>query len=92
MTTHRPRRRLLLGATTAAGNALLPFGNQVHAKAINAVSPRFVIGQNDFLLDGKPLQIRCGGIHFARMPPEYWSHRLQAIKAMGLNTVCAYLF
>ena len=53
---------------------------------------RFEIGQTDFLLDGQRLQIRCGEIHFARVPREYWSHRLKAIKAMGLNTVCAYLF
>jgi beta-galactosidase len=31
-------------------------------------------------------------MHFARVPREYWTHRLKAIKAMGLNTVCAYLF
>jgi beta-galactosidase len=52
----------------------------------------FAIGTNDFLLDGKPLQIRCGEIHAARVPPEYWRNRLQMAKAMGLNTVCAYLF
>jgi beta-galactosidase len=52
----------------------------------------FAIGASDFLLDGKPLQIRCGEIHSARVPREYWRHRLQLCKAMGLNTVCAYLF
>jgi beta-galactosidase len=57
-------------------------------------SPRhtFAIGTNDFLLDGQRLQIRCGEIHAARVPEEYWRHRLQMAKAMGLNTVCAYLF
>jgi len=52
----------------------------------------FVIGQDDFLLDGRRFQIRCGELHAARVPREYWRHRLQMIKAMGLNTVCAYLF
>ena len=52
----------------------------------------FAIGTNDFLLDGKKFQIRCGEIHAARVPREYWRHRLQLAKAMGLNTVCAYLF
>jgi len=52
----------------------------------------FVIGTNDFLLDGQKFQIRCGEIHAARIPREYWRHRLQMAKAMGLNTVCAYLF
>lgn len=52
----------------------------------------FTIGEKDLLLDGRPLQIRCGEIHFARVPKEYWRHRLQLCKAMGLNAVCAYLF
>ncbi len=52
----------------------------------------FAIGTNDFLLDGQRLQIRCGEIHAARVPAEYWRHRLQMARAMGLNTVCAYLF
>jgi len=55
-------------------------------------SHTFAIGDTDFLLDGRPLQIRCGEIHFARVPREYWTHRIQLCKAMGLNTVCAYLF
>ena len=52
----------------------------------------FAIGDTDFLLDGKPLQIRCGEVHAPRVPVEYWRHRLRMAKAMGLNTVCAYLF
>jgi beta-galactosidase len=52
----------------------------------------FAIGTNDFLLDGQRLQIRCGEIHAARVPMEYWRQRLRMAKAMGLNTVCAYLF
>jgi len=52
----------------------------------------FAIGTNDFLLDGARFQIRCGEIHAARVPCEYWRNRLQMAKAMGLNTVCAYLF
>ena len=53
---------------------------------------KFEIGVTDFLLDGQRLQIRCGEIHFARVPREYWENRIQLCKAMGLNTVCAYLF
>ena len=45
-----------------------------------------------FLLDGKPMQIRCGEMHFARIPRAYWRHRIQMCKAMGLNAVCAYMF
>ncbi|MBN1360249.1 MAG: beta-galactosidase [Sedimentisphaerales bacterium] len=62
------------------------------AAARGQVMHRFTIGERDFLLDGQRLQIRCGEIHFARVPREYWQHRLKLCKAMGLNTVCAYLF
>lgn len=53
---------------------------------------RFAIGDSSFLLNGKPFVIRCGEMHFARIPKPYWRHRLQMAKAMGLNAVCAYLF
>ena len=52
----------------------------------------FVIGKTSFLLDGKPFQIRCGELHFARIPKEYWRHRIKMMKALGMNTICAYLF
>ena len=52
----------------------------------------FSIDDKDFVLDNQRFQIRCGEIHFARIPEEYWEHRLKLCKAMGLNTVCAYLF
>jgi beta-galactosidase len=87
MTALVPRRRLL--GATASGAALMlhpPTGRAA------AAASRFEIGERDFLLDGQPLQIRCGEMHFARVPREYWRHRLQAIKAMGMNAVCAYLF
>ncbi|MBL8279953.1 MAG: beta-galactosidase [Pelomonas sp.] len=85
MTVQLPRRRLLGAAATGAAVLL-------NAPTAAAATPRFAIGEHDFLLDGQPLQIRCGEMHFARVPREYWRHRLQAIKAMGMNTVCAYLF
>jgi beta-galactosidase len=52
----------------------------------------FSIGDKDFILSGRPFQIRCGEVHFARVPREYWGQRLRMAHAMGLNTVCAYLF
>lgn len=53
---------------------------------------RFTLGKNDFLLDGKPLQLICGEMHPARIPKEYWRHRIQMAKAMGCNSIAAYLF
>ena len=70
---------------------LLALGSEAQTKT-NLQVPLFSIGENDFLLNGKPYIIRCGEMHFARIPKEYWRHRLKMAKAMGLNTVCAYLF
>lgn len=52
----------------------------------------FALSPTDFLLDGKPFQLRAGEMHPARIPVEYWRHRIQMAKAMGLNTIAAYIF
>jgi len=52
----------------------------------------FALGADDFLLDGAPLQIIAGEIHPARVPAEYWRHRILMAKAMGMNTIAAYVF
>jgi beta-galactosidase len=52
----------------------------------------FAVGDGEFLLDGKPFVIRCGEMHFARVPKAYWQHRLKMIRACGFNAVCAYMF
>jgi len=52
----------------------------------------FALGTNDFLLDGKPLQAIGCEMHPARIPAEYWTHRIKMAKALGCNTIAAYLF
>ena len=52
----------------------------------------FTLGNDDFLLDGKPFQIISGEMHPARIPAEYWLHRIQMAKAMGCNTIAVYIF
>ncbi|MGB8353249.1 MAG: beta-galactosidase [Chthoniobacteraceae bacterium] len=73
---------------------VLEFYNTLSAQPVTTTqSPHtFEIGKRDFLLDGKPFIIRCGEMHFARVPREYWRHRIQLLHAMGMNAVCAYLF
>lgn len=44
-----------------------------------------------FLLDGAPFQIRSGELHPARIPVEYWAHRIQMVRAMGMNTIALYV-
>jgi len=52
----------------------------------------FRIAKGAFLLDGKPLQIISGELHYARIPRAYWRQRLKMAKAMGLNTIATYVF
>lgn len=52
----------------------------------------FALSKTDFLLDGKPFQIISGEMHPARIPQQYWKHRIQMAKAMGCNTIAAYVF
>lgn len=93
-------------ASIAAANAAKSIPGGDDAQGLFAQSPAtdvdfklvpgkvrtFEIGTRDFLLDEKPFVIRCGEIHFARVPREYWRQRLQMCRALGLNTVCVYLF
>ena len=52
----------------------------------------FTLGNDEFILDGKPFQIISGEMHPARIPAEYWLHRIQMAKAMGCNTIAVYIF
>lgn len=67
------------------------------AASIGIASPitgkhTFTVGEEAFLLDGKPFVIRCAEMHFARIPRAYWRHRLQMVRGCGFNAVCAYVF
>ncbi|MVT08693.1 beta-galactosidase [Chitinophaga sp. ysch24] len=71
-------------------SALALFG---YTATIQAQSKHtFTLGKKEFLLDGKPYQIISGEMHPARIPKEYWKHRIQMAKAMGCNTIAAYVF
>ena len=70
------------------GLAMLAVGTSPAQRATHT----FAIADGAFRLDGKPLQIISGEMHFARIPREYWRHRLRMAKAMGLNTIATYVF
>ena len=57
-----------------------------------AQRPRLTAGKSQFVLDGDPIQILSGEIHYSRVPPEYWRDRLLKARAMGLNTISTYVF
>jgi beta-galactosidase len=64
----------------------------VHVASAQSAKHTFVLGTTEFLLDGAPFQIISGEMHPARIPEEYWRHRIQMAKAMGCNTIAAYIF
>lgn len=51
----------------------------------------FEIGRETFLLDGKPLRLLSGAMHYFRVLPEQWDNRLAKLKALGLNCVETYV-
>ena len=55
-------------------------------------SGSFEIGDQAFLLNGEPFVIKAAEIHYPRIPKEYWEHRIKMCKALGMNTVCLYIF
>ena len=42
---------------------------------------------SQFHLDGNPLQILCGAIHYFRVTPDSWDDRVKKAKAMGINSI-----
>ena len=52
----------------------------------------FETGNGTFLLNGKPFVVKAAEIHYPRIPKPYWEHRIKMCKALGMNTVCIYIF
>ena len=52
----------------------------------------FAIGNKTFLLNGKPFVVKAAEVHYPRIPRAYWEHRIKMCKALGMNTLCLYVF
>lgn len=52
----------------------------------------FEIRDGHFYRNGKVTPVISGEMHYPRIPHQYWRHRLQMMKAMGLNAVATYVF
>ena len=52
----------------------------------------FAVGKGTFLMDGKPFVIKAAELHYPRIPRPYWEHRIKMCKALGMNTICLYVF
>lgn len=52
----------------------------------------FEIKDGNFYRNGEVVPVLSGEMHYARIPHQYWRHRFQMMKGMGLNTVATYVF
>lgn len=78
------RLRLLLLTITAAISAL--------TATAGSTSHTFTAGDKTFLYDGEPFVVKAAELHYPRIPRPYWEHRILMCKALGMNTICLYVF
>ena len=52
----------------------------------------FGVGDKTFLLNGKPFIVKAAEVHYPRIPQPYWEQRIKMCKALGMNTLCLYVF
>lgn len=62
------------------------------AKTSASVAGTFEAGNGTFLLNGQPFVVKAAEIHYPRIPRPYWEHRIKMCKALGMNTICIYIF
>ena len=55
-------------------------------------SGSFAVSDGSFMLDGEPFVVKAAELHYTRIPRPYWEHRIQMCKALGMNTICMYVF
>lgn len=51
----------------------------------------FTVSDADFLVDGRPVRLLSGALHYFRVHEAQWEHRLAMLRAMGLNCVETYV-
>lgn len=64
----------------------------IPAAADNLPGGTFTCGQGTFLLNGQPFTVKAAELHYPRIPRPYWEQRIRMCRALGMNTVCMYVF
>ena len=77
-------RKLALAAMLMAAPSLM--------SAANNKPGDFTVGDKTFLLNGQPFIVKAAEVHYPRIPRPYWEHRIKMCKALGMNTICIYVF
>ena len=75
-----------------AASFLLSWGAMATTPPPTAEPETFEVGKGTFLLNGKPFVIKAAEIHYPRIPEPYWEQRILSCKALGMNTICLYVF
>ena len=78
-------------ASLLLGLIILALLFYLYSRWVTKSTPTLQLKEREFWINGKPLRILSGSIHYFRVPPNYWGDRLRKAKAMGLNTVMAYV-
>ncbi len=74
-------------------NQALLMGVMLAVAACTSRKPgTFEVGQGTFLLNGEPVVIKAAEVHYPRIPEPYWEQRILSCKALGMNTLCLYVF
>ena len=63
-----------------------------HLQAADGKPGTFTVGNKTFLLNGEPFVVKAAEVHYPRIPRPYWEHRIKMCKALGMNTLCLYVF
>jgi len=59
---------------------------------VRSENGNFTVGNKTFLLNGKPFVVKAAEVHYPRIPRAYWDQRIKMCKALGMNTLCLYVF
>lgn len=71
--------------------AVMAFAGRTTCAADNG-GGTFTAGNKTFLLNGKPFVVKAAELHYPRIPRPYWEHRIKMCRALGMNTICLYVF
>lgn len=71
--------------------AIMAFASRTTCAADNG-GGTFTAGNKTFLLNGKPFVVKAAELHYPRIPRPYWEHRIRMCRALGMNTICLYVF
>ncbi len=86
-------KKLLTLLTLMAATLAIPATSSLCCSAAAANKPgTFTTGDKTFLLNGQPFVVKAAEVHYPRIPRPYWEHRIKMCKALGMNTLCLYVF